>query len=247
MDYIQSIFRAYKGYLRANGVRPPHRHYIGVVIYELKELGAIRFDHAEVAQGWRGMEAEAPPRGYRPACGSPAPRHFYRLVNPQHPGFSRPDAEFRRSRGLEVPEALPRVRVPKAPPAPAAPRVRRPRRARAIPPPSALETRVAAVISTLPQIQAARTPEAVASLEKGLLDLAEEAQRVAQTLKGADRERIGALASRLIQAAQYAGLARSSLETLARETLPLRQQAAQRSFSSAWGLMGQALAPTPPP
>ena len=250
MDYVQHIYGAYKGYLRANGVRPPHRPYFGNLIWELKELGALRFDHAEIPADWRGLgeEAEAPPRGYRPACGSPAPRHFYRLVDPGHVGFSRPHAEFLRSRGLEVPAALPRVLVPRPPkalvprPPKALPAPRRPRAARlpkaAVPTP--LEARVRNLVSTLPQVRAAG-PAAIAGLERSLLDMAEEAQVAARAARGPDRERLGALSGRLLSGAEYAGLARSSLDILARETLPQRQQAAQRSVSSAWNLLSESL------
>lgn len=244
IDYIQAIFRAYKAYLRANEVRPPHRQYFGNLIWELKELGALRFDHAEGPQGWRGLgeEAESPPRGYRPAAGSPAPRHFYRLVDPASMAFSRPHAEFLRSRGLPVPAALPRLLVPRPTKAPPAPRPRRPRRPRAEMP-TPLEQRVAQLISILPEIRAARDPLALVALGKGLLDLSQEAQAAARAARGAQRERLGALSGRLVSAAEYAGLARSALEILARETLPLRQAAAERSWVSAWSLLTQALSP----
>jgi len=49
------------------------------------------------------FSAEPPedlPPDYEPGCGMPAPRHYYRIVDPQHPAFLKPEAIWRAQRGL---------------------------------------------------------------------------------------------------------------------------------------------------
>ena len=254
-DYVQSMYKAYKLYLRQNGIRAPSRLYFGRLIYILADQGGIRFDHADTAAGWRGMEPDVPARGYRPGCGSPAPRHYYRLVNAQAAVFARPDAEFRRSRGLEVPEPLPRVPPEERPPAPPkAPRARKPRAPKAKPvraaAPSvteAYEKAIQVILGQLDQLESAPTTEALNALGRQLLGLVDKVQVDARRAKGEDKAALGGVSARLLRAAEYSGLALGALQTAMRETLPMRRQAAERSLSSALGLLRESLAPAPVP
>jgi hypothetical protein len=83
-DYVGAIFQGYKEHLVGAGYKAPCAQTMHVYVWMLKEVGAIVFDGAEPS-GWDG--AQPPPPGYLPACGSPAPQHYYRLVDPDHPGF----------------------------------------------------------------------------------------------------------------------------------------------------------------
>lgn len=114
-DYVGSMYSAYKLHLKDVGVSKfPCRQTFHTYIYLLNHTGAVAFDGAE-AIGFGGEEPEDLPDGYIPACGMPAPRHFYRMISFGHPAFLSPKRVWREQRGLPVPTA-PRPRpVPTAP------------------------------------------------------------------------------------------------------------------------------------
>lgn len=110
-DFVGSMYHAYKIHLRGGGVdKLPCRPTFHSYIWKLKETGAIVFDGADPVS-FTEDPPELLPAGYQPACGMPAPRHFYRIVDSGHPAFERPEAVWREQRGLPAPVARPRVPV----------------------------------------------------------------------------------------------------------------------------------------
>jgi hypothetical protein len=76
-----------KDHLRSAGAqRLPCRITFHKYIWLLKETGAIVFDGAEAISFSDEPPQDLPP-DYEPSCGTPAPRHYYRLVDPQSPAF----------------------------------------------------------------------------------------------------------------------------------------------------------------
>jgi hypothetical protein len=100
---------AYKGHLRSAGVhRLPCRPVFHKYFWLLKETAyAILFDGAE-AVSWAQTPPEPLPPDYEPSCGTPAPHHYYRTVDPQHPAFIKSEAIWRQQRGLPAPVTVPR-------------------------------------------------------------------------------------------------------------------------------------------
>lgn len=124
-DYVGGIFRAYKTHLKEAGYqRLPSRASFGSLIWILAKLGAITFSRAEEISNETAVWIGQPdiPQGYAPACGMPAPRHYYRIVDPQHLAFSKPQLTYRAARGLEAPPT-PRPRIVRTPPPPPPPPV----------------------------------------------------------------------------------------------------------------------------
>ena len=94
-DYVGSMYQGYKDHLRTAGVRKlPGRLTFHKYIWLLKETGAIIFDGAE-AISFSADPPEDIPADYEPGCGMPAPRHYYRIVDPQNPAFLKPEAIWR--------------------------------------------------------------------------------------------------------------------------------------------------------
>ncbi len=219
-DYVGSMFQAYKTHLRGAGYsRFPCRLSFGKLVWLLKETGALVFDEAEpVAFGLD--DPEALPAAYDPSCGMPAPRHYYKMVDPQNPAFMSPEAVWRQMRGLGPPVVVrrPAARVaPIAPPpvavipvAPAAP-VAAPKRARAKAPtpaaapapalPKRPRTKVGALQHEADvfrgRIEAMRgKPEATAflQLEEDMLEFFDRVLDTATSSRGKNREILMALA-----------------------------------------------------
>ena len=109
-EFISAMYRAYKGHLKGAGISNlPCRQTFHTYIWLLKETNAITFDGAE-AISFGEEEPLDLPDGYVPACGMPAPRHYYRMVSFDHPAFLNPKAVWRQGRGLPVAVATPRPR-----------------------------------------------------------------------------------------------------------------------------------------
>ena len=125
-DYVGAMYQAYKGHLRTAGIRKlPCRPVFHKYIWLLKETGAIIFDGAEAISFGSSPPRDLPP-DYEPACGMPAPRHYYRILDSQNPAFAKPEAVWRQRRGLAPAQPAPRpvqIRVVTQPITPAPPRV----------------------------------------------------------------------------------------------------------------------------
>ncbi len=113
VDYVQSIHRAYKAYLRAQGFRNGScRETMSKYIWLAKKLGLIVFDHAETPAYWDAVaDGVRVTKAYRPEPRprAPSPRHYYRIIDPNDPRWIRLEASYRQSIGIEVPPPFPRV------------------------------------------------------------------------------------------------------------------------------------------
>lgn len=110
-EYIGGMFAAYKAHLREAGARKlPCRSSFGALVWMLKEVGAMEFVGAE-AISFTDDDPDPLPAGYEPGCAFPSPRHYYVVVDPDHPGFDAPRAVWNAARGFPPPTAPPRARV----------------------------------------------------------------------------------------------------------------------------------------
>ena len=234
-DYVGSMYQAYKEHLRAAGVtRLPCRLTFHKYVWLLKESGAIVFDGAEAVSFGQGTPQPLPP-GYEPSCGTPAPRHFYRVVDSLDPAFIKPETVWRQRRGLAAPvpssrpaarvQALPEVRplTPAPPRVPLlAPAVIPPAQPAAVParPPIRRRRRTVAEIAEedarvfQPRIEALRThpdPQELARLEDDLLAFFDRVLDTADRSRSDNRRRLLALGQRLERSAGGFDKARSAL------------------------------------
>ena len=106
VDFVQSIYNAYKDYLKVQGLRDGiSRATMSNYIYLANRLGLVVFDHAEASERWGAVvDGVVVPTGYvresRPRA--PSPRHYYRIVDPGDPRWVRLQASYRQSIGLPV-------------------------------------------------------------------------------------------------------------------------------------------------
>lgn len=114
MDYVGAIHKAYKRYLRGQGVvHLPSKLTTNTYIWLANKLVLIVFDHAEPAGRWADQQVtDGALVGYvrQPRPLAPSPRHYYRIVKPEDPRWTRLETSYRASLGYEVPPA--RVPVP---------------------------------------------------------------------------------------------------------------------------------------
>ncbi len=115
VDYIQSIYRAYRKHLSLLKIRSKaSRQSFSSYIWVANRMGLIVFDHAESQSRWGSVvDGEEVEKGYTkdPRPLAPSPRHYYRLVNDQDPRWLDMSRSYREMMGLPVPE--PRVKKPK--------------------------------------------------------------------------------------------------------------------------------------
>ena len=211
-DYIGGMFRAYKQHLVAGGVNHVScRGSFGSVIWMLKETEALRFDGAE-AVAFGGAPPAALPPEYQVA--SPAPRHYYSLVDPEHPAFDHPRATWQAQRGLPVAPPkprVPRVRVPRvvAPsPAEVVARPAPPRRLTAV---ERLLAEGRPFRERIEQLRLDPDPEELEQLERDQLDWFDRVLDAAERATGADLTVLVALGERLEAAAAGFETARTAL------------------------------------
>jgi hypothetical protein len=99
-DFVGDMYHAYKDHLQAAAFIASCAQTMPKYVWMLKETGANLFDGAE-SSGWETSPLPLP--GYVPACGMPAPRHYYRLS--EYPGLTLPEASplprRRRRRKIE--------------------------------------------------------------------------------------------------------------------------------------------------
>mgnify|MGYP001566259242 FL=1 len=181
VDFVQSIFNAYKMHLRSAGIKNlASRAALSNYIWLCNKMGLVVFDHASAVDHWDGMQdGMEPPATYvresRPQA--PSPRHYYRLVNAADPRWINLQASYRESIGLpRVAPRKPRVKPVEAPPpVEVAPPRRRPGR----PPKPRVE---AAPPAKVPAVPEAREREEMESLVSQIQTVLDESNR-APTLK----------------------------------------------------------------
>lgn len=222
-DFVGSMFRRYKNHLQGAGVvKLPCRQTFSTYIYLLKETGAVVFDGAEaVAFGGEEFQPEALPVDYVPACGMPAPRHYYRMTAFDHPAFLNPKGVWRQARGLPTAappqlRPLPAARLiapvaEAAPPAEEAPTAARGRRR------SQLQILLAEGKEFIPRLESLRTstsptPE-LDELEEELLDFFDRVVDTADRSRGTTRSRLSDLGGNLERASLGFEGARDALDS----------------------------------
>lgn len=112
VDYVQSVHRAYKAYLKAQGLNGTSRETMSRYFWLANKLGLIVFDHAEPSAYWNAVvDGVRVPKAYRRESRprAPSPRHYYRLVDENDPRWIRLEASYRQSIGIPVPPPFPRV------------------------------------------------------------------------------------------------------------------------------------------
>jgi len=229
MDYPQSIYNAYKLYLRAQGLKDGcSRASMSKYIWLANKLGLIVFDHAEAPAYWNGIVdgVEVPVsyvRESRPQA--PSPRHYYQIVDPHDDRWIRLEASYRESIGIEVPPmvARPPIRPPKVekpPPKPKRkPKPKPPRKVRVVKPkpPTAeekvrpYEERIGLLLATLSELETTPTLEAVAELENMALGLAEDVVEAGLKARGTERTLLGNISLRMRATLEEMSLLRNSV------------------------------------
>jgi hypothetical protein len=273
VDYVQSIHRAYKAYLRAQGLRNgTSRETMSKYIWLCNKLGLIVFDHAEAPAYWDAVaDGVRVTRAYRRQSRplAPSPRHYYRLVDETDPRWTRLEASYRQSIGIEVPPPFPRVPwapmpveypippeeiaapPPPAPPAPPklrkakkvkAPKVKKPTPAEtAAEAVAPFEARIKKVVDALGQLD--RTPDTALAnaIEEELIGMGEDVLEVLEGKRGLVRGRLVGVSTALRHALENYALVKSSLTGMLRETLPARRATQESAFHAAIRVVTQDL------
>lgn len=209
-DYVGSVFRAYKDHLREGGARTlPCRPSFSSLFWMLKEVGAVEFVGAEPIS-FDEDDPDPLPAGYEPGCAFPSPRHFYRVVDPDHPGFDRPRAVWNESRGFPPPTAPPRPRaVPTAvaeiPTAVVEEVEERPPRRRRPPIAQRLQEEGLAFRARISGLREDPDVDELDQLEADMLNWFDRVLDAAESATGPAREMLQALGSRLETAAEVFG------------------------------------------
>jgi hypothetical protein len=258
VDYVQSIFRAYKAYLLESGLKNGScRETMSKYIWLARKLGLIVFDHAEAPAYWDAVaDGVRVTRAYRPEPRprAPSPRHYYRLVDANDPRWLRLEASYRSSIGIEVPPPFPRVPylplpaeevTPPAPAAPPPPRPKKPRKARAKkvtkPTPAQtaeelaapFEVRMRELATTMDQLAETPTFELLENISDELLNLGEDVVGAIEGKRGVVRVRLTGISNIMRDVLSDFELVKTSLRAYARETLPARRTTAEQALRSA--------------
>ena len=260
MDYPQSMYKAYKNHLKAEGLEDGcSRASWSRYVWLANRIGLIEFDHAEAPTYWNaiadGVEVPADyVRESRPQA--PSPRHYYRILDPNDPRWIRLEASYRESIGFEVPPAMPRP-TPKPPkvkkPPPPKPPPKPPRKPRVVKPrpPTAeervrpYEERVGLIVATLSELEASPSLELVAEIENSTLGLAEDVVEVATKARGTERTLLTNLNSRLLGALDDMPLLRSSVARYLAAEIPSDRERAATALRAAIRVVRENLTPLP--
>jgi len=264
IDYPQSMYRAYKTYLKAQGLRDGcSRASWSKYIWLANKMGLITFDHAEAPAYWNAIEngVEVPvayTRESRPQA--PSPRHYYRIVNPTDSRWIRLEASYRESIGIEVPPAFPRVPIKAAPPpVKKPPKAKLPKPAPAKPPrvvkpkpPTAeekvqpYEERIGLILAALSELETAPTLEKVAEIEDGLIILGEDVLEVAEKARGREKTLLSNIAVRWRTAIEEMPLLRSSVQRVQAAETKTERARAEAALRAAVRVVAEDLSILPP-
>ncbi len=270
MDYPQSIFNAYKLYLKTQGLkdglaRATMSHYI----YLANRIGLIEFDHAESPSRWDGLvNGFEVPEGYkrerRPFA--PSPRHYYRILDPTDDRWIRLEASYRDSIGLEVGPMAPRPpirppaaevappKVEKAPPKKVAPpkaKVARKPRVKKAPPPTPeekvqpYEETIGLIVGTLGELESLPSAETVIDVESRLLDLGEEVVVAAGKARGTEKTLLSNIVSRSTRALDEMTLLRSSVDRVLLSETPTERERNMAALRAAIRVVREELTTLP--
>jgi len=262
IDYPQSMYRAYKTYLKAQGLRDGcSRASWSKYIWLANRMGLIVFDHAEAPAYWNAIEdgVEVPAAYIRePRPQAPSPRHYYRIIDPADPRWVRLEASYRQSIGIEVPPPFPRVPIKAAPPPVKPPKVKKPvpkpPRPPRVPKPRALtpeekvqpyEERIGLILAVLSELESTPTLEKVAEIENGLISLGEDVLEVAEKARGREKTLLSNIAIRWRMAIEEMPLLRSSVQRLQAAQTDTERARAQAALRAAIRVVAEDLSVLP--
>jgi len=103
------------------------------------------------------------------------------------------------------------------------------------------ERRAAGLLPLVKELERNPSMETLGELEDGLLDLAGEVGRAYELVHGREAVMLGSVQGRLKAAIRDTALVRTSLTLMERETLPMRIEAAKRSFLTAIRVLRESL------
>lgn len=260
MDYPQSIYNAYKEYLRSQGLKDGiTRASMSKYIWLANKLRLIEFDHAEASERWGAVVdgVTVPPayiRESRPQA--PSPRHYYRIIDPADPRWIRLEASYRQSIGIEVPPMFPRVPIkPAPPPVKKPPKVVKPPKVKKppkkipkVPPPEVIvepyEMRVREILDLLEELERSPSLELVAEIEDRLIEVGEDVVEAHKRARGRVRTLLGILNSRLRTGLEEVGLLRSTVQSLLIAPTAVERRRWQSALSAAIRVMREDLRPS---
>ena len=243
MDYPQSMYKAYKNHLKAEGLEDGcSRASWSRYIWLANRIGLIKFDHAEAPTYWNAIAdgVEVPAnyvRESRPQA--PSPRHYYRILDQNDPRWIRLEASYRESIGFEVSPAMPRP-APKPPKEKKVPLKPKPkpkpkpaRKVRVVKPPTPTaeekirpyEERIGLIIATLAELETSPSLALVSEIENQAIELGEDVVTAAKKAKGTERTLLSNINLRLRQTLEDMTLLRSSVQRyLASKTATERER-----------------------
>ena len=261
MDYPQSIYRAYKAHLKAQGLKDGcSRASMSTYIWRANRIGLIVFDHAEAPAYWNAVEDGVEvPAGYvrEPRPQAPSPRHYYRILDPTDARWIRLEASYRQSIGLEVLPPAPRPPIrppkekkpppkPKPPPPPKPPRV--PRVVKPKPPTplervAPFEAGMTVISAKLDELERTPTQARVEEFTEELITLGEQVVKAGAKARGAERTLLGNLNTRIRQGLDHINLLRTSVGRVLQTTTAAERERAQAALRAATRVVQEDLAP----
>jgi hypothetical protein len=258
VEYVQAIHRAYKKYLKDQGLANCScRETMSKYIWLARKLGLIVFDHAEAPAYWDAVvEGVRVPANYQPGGRprAPSPRHYYRIVSPDSDRWLRLEASYRESIGIPVPPPFPRVpyvppppveEVTPAPPPPKKKKRRAPAKSKAKkvtkPTPAQtaeelaapFEARMQDISNSLDQLAENPNFELFGSIAEEMLNLGEDVVGEVEGKRGVVRARLVGISDIMRKALGDYELVRTALRAYAQEPLAARRATAEQALMSA--------------
>lgn len=261
VDYPQAIHRAYKAYLKEQGIKNgTSRDTMSTYIWRAKQMELIVFDHADEPAYWNGVpDGVEVPENYvpEPRPLAPSPRHYYRIVDSEDPRWVRLETSYRESIGIEAPPPFQRAAVVPAPPKvekkppkkPAPPKPKKvPRVVTPKPPPprelvAPYEEELEVISTKLEDIEVAPTLEKVTEFQDELIAVGEEVVAAAEKASGAERTLLGNINSRIRATFDHVGLLRSSVERVLVSRTKAERERAAAALRAAIRVTQEDLAP----
>lgn len=260
VDYPQAVLKAYKLYLKAQGLKDGISHStMSHYFYLANRLGLIEFDRAEPTERWGAvvdgvLVPEAYTRESRPLA--PSPRHYYRILDPADPRWVRLEASYRQSIGIEVPPPFPRVPIKPPPPPkvekpPKKPPPKPPRKPRVVPPRpptprekvAPFEARMAGISAKLDELEMAPTQARVEDFTEEIITLGEEVVEAGAKARGVERTLLGNLNTRIRQGLDHINLLRTSVARVLEARTAAERERARAALRAAIRVVQEDLAP----
>jgi len=263
IDYPQSMYKAYKNHLKAEGLEDGcSRASWSRYVWLANRIGLIQFDHAEAPAYWNAIQdgLEVPAnyvRESRPQA--PSPRHYYRIIDPHDPRWIRLEASYRESIGFEVSPPAPRPtpkppKVKKVPLKPKPePKLKPARKVRVVKPPTPTaeekvrpyEERIGLIIATLAELESAPSLALVSEIENQAIELGEDVVEAARTAKGTERTLLSNISLRLRQTLEDMMLLRSSVQRYLASKTEAERERNMTALRAAIRVVNENITPLP--